>query len=193
MVSIQISNQISNIFRKAVLLYTIGFSSLGFAQSPADLKLFPNSDAPVVQCDATEIAATEYMVPLDDLQDVSAVFEMKNLRYKKCANKITVQYELPRDLTGEKNVVRMTGLFQSGSNSVTLDSNQGRAVCVGRTDGALKCNVEFRNLSLNPIKARDSLLKNEKLDSIDFKQKMDAIGRFTGNPVGFFTVQFKVY
>lgn len=165
------------------------FSNLAQSSSDGDVAQYV-VDANAEACKAIVIAKTDYMVPLDDLQDSSAVFEMSNLRYQKCGDAIAVQYDLPENLTGEKNVVQMTGSFQAISSTVEVSSDQGNASCIQRTDGALKCNVQFKNLSLNPKKAQGLLLK-ENISAIDLNQKIDAIGRFTGNPVGFFTVQLQ--
>lgn len=138
-------------------------------------------------CISTFVGATDYMVPLDDQKDASESFLMKSISYRRCGDIVQVKYELPQDLTGEKNVVRMAGSFQKISNSLELSGDQGAASCVPRTDGAMKCDVKFQNLLLNPDRAAD-LLNQKNLNAHDLQKKLEAVGRFSGNPVGFFTV-----
>ena len=139
-------------------------------------------------CLSTFVQATDYMVPLDDQKDVSVAFLMKNVSYQRCGQLVQVKYELPETLTGIKNVVRMAGTFQSSTNSLELSGDHGSASCVPRTDGAMKCDVKFQNLQLNPNLASELLKQNQQLSAHDLQNKLDAIGRFTGNPIGFFTM-----
>ena len=92
------------------------------------------------------------------------------------------------DLTGEKNIVVMSGEFQPVSNTIIITGDLGSGSCAQSGAAELRCDVRFQKLKLNPENAIQ-LLSEQNLSLVEFNKKKVAVGRFSGNPVGFFTVK----
>ncbi len=185
-ITMRISKSVMKQICLTVLLSGYAASAFATDQNPLAL-IYSNISLSPSTCLSTVVGATDYMVPMDDQKDSSESFIMKNISYRRCGDSVQVKYELPQDLTGAKNVVRMAGSFQHATNTLELSGPQGQASCVPRTDGAMKCDVKFQKLELNPGQAAE-LLNQKNLNSNDLQKKLEAVGRFSGNPVGFFTV-----
>ncbi|MFN7904923.1 MAG: hypothetical protein ACK5P5_07035 [Pseudobdellovibrionaceae bacterium] len=139
-------------------------------------------------CVGAIVPSADYMVPMNKSKTNSAVFKMLDLQYHRCGNNIQVVYDLPLDLTGEKNIVLMTGEFQHVSNTIKIAGDLGSGLCAQSGAAELRCDVRFQKLKLNPEKAIQ-LVSEQNLSLVEFNRKKVAVGRFSGNPVGFFTIK----
>lgn len=128
-----------------------------------------------------------YWVPVGTQLSQFALFSLPKVKTKISDDKIKVEYELPRELTGAINVVEFEGPRQSGG-PIILTGEHGKMQCPTPEDFS-DCAVTYRDLTFD-AETRTALLSSIS-NSDEELQKRELVAarfQFGGEPHGFLRV-----
>lgn len=114
-----------------------------------------------------------YEVPVPAHLKDYAFFEIKDVRVRSKNGAEEIKYNLPLELTGTPNRIRLTS---QADGSVSGAKAEGQ--CSAET-----CSLKYRDLTFDEAAVRD-LLSSRGYQGLDLERRLEVFERFSGDPAG---------
>ena len=121
-----------------------------------------------------------YEVPTED-EDLKpfASYEIKDIRTRERRGGVEIRYELPIELTGVVNEVRLQSTNKTTNGTFTnFKGPNGEANC-----DAKSCNVRYKNVNVD-LDAVKSTLLGQGITGLDLERHLKLSAQFSGDPAG---------
>lgn len=123
-----------------------------------------------------------YSVPVSAELAGAAAFGVEGVRWKVQGENATLDYVLPRELTGGRERVKLTGAFDAAKNAYILAGEAGTGECKV-TAARLDCTEHLTGITVDAAEALALTPEN-----VDPAQRADVIAKFAVDPVGILVV-----
>ncbi len=132
---------------------------------------------------ATVVAyAGTYEVPVPAELQAAATYDVAEIEWVNAGGVVSLEYDLPEGLVGQKIRVRFTGVAADGATSAELTGEVGTATCA-IAKATVSCNETMSNLVFQP-----DLTVIEALAATEYAgpaaDRLDVAQRFQADPIG---------
>lgn len=161
-------------------MVALGISLGGCTTATAD------SPAAADSAEQASTVAAVYSVPVAAELVVAARMPVSNVRWKADARSAVLDYDLPQELTGLRQRVKLEGVFDATRNAYVLAGPIGTGECTV-VGAALRCTEQLTNVTVDAAAAA-----RLTPPSVDLLKRQSVIEQFAVDPVGILDATLRV-